>query len=257
VDESLGEGMAIGLRQIGGRGIHGRDRNADMGKVVPLYGGKDPRELPMYSIGEAAVYLGVPRSTLATWVRGQRVRGRVRMHGLIRPDRTTALLTFNNLAEAYVLASLTRRFELPLQRVRSALRFVGGERPLLTTPFHTDGRGIFVEQLGKLVDAAHGGQSAIREVVESSLKRVELDDQSLPLRLYPWRREPTEPRIIALDPRRAFGKPTVVGSAVQSETIIDRHRAGESVAQLAADYNIAGEVIEGVLRWGLDAAKAA
>lgn len=91
-----------------------------MGKVISLYGGKDPRELPAYSVGEAAVYLGVPRSTLATWVRGQRVRGRTRMHGIIRPDRATGILTFNNLMEAYVLASLTRRFELPLQRVRQA-----------------------------------------------------------------------------------------------------------------------------------------
>ena len=228
-----------------------------MGEVVSLYRGKDPRELPMYGIGDAAVYLGVPRSTLATWVRGQRVRGRTRMHGLIKPDRPTGLLTFNNLMEAYVLASLTRRFDLPLQRVRSALRFVGSDRPLLTTLFRTNGRGIFIEQMGKLVDASHGGQAAIREVVESSLERVELDERRLPLRLYPWRREPTEPRIIALDPRRSFGKPTVIGSAVQSETIIDRHRAGESVAQLAADYNLPGEVIEGVLRWGLDAAKAA
>jgi len=228
-----------------------------MGKVVSLYGGKDPRELPMYGIGEAAVYLGVPRSTLATWVRGQRVRGRTRMHGILKPHLAMGLLTFNNLAEAYVLASLTRRFELPLQRVRSALRFVGGDRPLLATPFRTDGRGIFIEQMGKLVDAAHGGQTAIREVVENSLERVELDDRRLPLRLYPWRRDPTEPRIIALDPHRAFGRPTVVGSAVQSEAIIDRHRAGESVAQLAGDYNLPGDVIEGVLRWGRDAAKAA
>lgn len=228
-----------------------------MGKILSLYGGKDPRELPMYGIGEAAVYLGIPRSTLATWVCGQRVRGRTRMHGIIKPDRATGLLTFNNLTEAYVLASLTRRFELPLQRVRSALPFVGGDRPLLATPFRTDGRSIFVEQMGKLVDAAHGGQAAIREVVASSLERVELDDRRLPLRLYPWRREPTEPRIIALDPYRSFGRPTVVGSAVQSEAIIDRHRAGESVAQLSADYNIPGDVIEGVLRWGLDAAKAA
>jgi uncharacterized protein (DUF433 family) len=101
------------------------------------------------------------------------------------------------------------------------------------------------------------GQAAIREVVESSLERVELDDRRLPLRLYPWRREPTEPRIIALDPHRSFGKPTVVGSAVQSATIIDRHRAGKAVAQLSADYNMPGDVIEGVLRWGPDAAKAA
>lgn len=228
-----------------------------MGKVVDLYAGRDPRDVPMYGIGEAAVYLGVPRSTLATWIRGQRVKGHTRMHGVVNADRATGLLTFNHLTEAYVLASLTRRFELPLQRVRSALRFVGGDRPLLATPFRTDGRGIFIEQFGKLVDAAHGGQAAIREVVENSLERVELDDKRLPLRLYPWRKEPTEPKIIALDPRRSFGRPTVVGTAVQSETIIDRHRAGESVAQLAADYALPGDVIEGVLRWGLDVAKAA
>lgn len=228
-----------------------------MAKVIDLYGGRDPRELPMYSIGEAAVYLGVPRSTLATWVRGQRVRGKTRMHGLIKPNRATGLLTFYNVAEAYVLASLPRRFKLPLQRVRQALRFVGDERPLLTTPFRTDDRGIFVEELGKLIDAAHGGQAAIREVVASSIERVDLDHRRLPVRLYPWRREPTEAKITSLDPRRAFGRPTVVGSAVQIETIIDRHRAGDSVAQLAADYGIAGDVIEGVLRWGLDAAKAA
>jgi len=228
-----------------------------MGKVVSLYGGRDPRELPMYSIGDASVYLGVPRSTLSTWVRGKRVHGRTVMHALIKADRASGLLSFNNLAEAYVLASLTRRFELPLQRVRSALRFVGGERPLLTTPFQTDGVGIFVEHIGKLIDAARGGQAAIREVVESNVERVELDERRLPLRLYPWRLEPTEPRIIALDPRRAFGRPTVVGSAVQSETIIDRYRAGESLGKLAAEYNLASDVIEGVLRWGLDAEKAA
>lgn len=227
-----------------------------MGKAS-FYGGKDPRELPMYGLAEAAVYLGVPRSTLATWIRGQLVRGRTRMRGVIKADRATGLLTFNNLAEAYVLASLTRRFRLPLQRVRSALRFVGGERPLLITPFRTDGRGIFVEQLGKLIDAAHGGQAAIREVVESSLERVELDARRLPLRLYPWRRAPSEPRIIALDPRRSFGRPTVVGTAVQSAVIIDRHRAGDSVAELSVEYNLASDVIEGVLRWGLDAAAAA
>ena len=31
-----------------------------MGKLASLYGGKDPRELPMYGIGEAAVYLACP-----------------------------------------------------------------------------------------------------------------------------------------------------------------------------------------------------
>ncbi len=77
----------------------------------------------MYAIGEAAVYLGVPRSTLRTWVRGHdyRVQNETRtMKPLIKAD-PSGLLSFNNLTEAYVLASLTRRFDLPLQRVRTAL----------------------------------------------------------------------------------------------------------------------------------------
>lgn len=228
-----------------------------MGKVVSLYGGRDPRELPMYSVGEAAVYLGIPRSTLSTWVRGQRAHGRTVMHPVIKADRATGLLSFNNLAEAYALASLMRRFDVPMRRVRTALKYVGGERPLLTTPFRTDGVGIFVEELGKLIDAARGGQAAIRETVESNLRRVDLDGRKLPVRLYPWRLEPTEPRIIALDPRRSFGRPTVVGSAVQSETIIDRYRGGESIGHLASEYGLDRDVIEGVVRWGLDAEKAA
>ena len=231
-----------------------------MGKLLSLYSGQDPRELPMYRIGEAAVYLGVPGSTLHAWVRGKKyqVRGEARvMRSLIRADRETGLLSFNNFVEAYVLASLTRRFELPLGRVRSALAYIGGERPLLTTVFRTDGRGIFVEKMGALVDAAHGGQAAFRPVVEASLQRVELDQHRRPSRLYPWRLEVDEPRIIALDPRRAFGQPIVAGSSIKIEVIIDRIRAGESVAALSADYNLSQDVIVGVLRWGMDAAKAA
>jgi uncharacterized protein (DUF433 family) len=73
----------------------------------------------------------------------------------------------------------------------------------------------------------------------------------------PWRRQVDEPKIIAIDPRRAFGQPTVAGSSVKIEIIIDRIRAGESVSALSADYNLSRDIIEGVLRWGLDAAKAA
>jgi len=210
--------------------------------VISLYGGRDPRELPMYGLGEAAVFLRVPASTLRAWVRGKdyRWRGQTKhMQRLIKADAGTGLLSFNNFVEAYVLASLTRQFEVPLVRVRQALRYVGGERPLLTTVFKTDGQGIFVEQ------------------IEDSLQRVDLDRAHRPLRLYPWRREPYEPKIVSIDPRRAFGRPTVVGRGIKIDVIIDRHRAGESVAQLSADYELDGDVIEGVLRWGLDVAHAA
>ena len=39
-------------------------------KMIDLYGGRDPRELPAYGIPEAAHYLHIPVATLRTWVRG-------------------------------------------------------------------------------------------------------------------------------------------------------------------------------------------
>ena len=51
-----------------------------MGEVIDIYGGRDPREVPLYSVREAAGYLSIPTSTLRSWVRGQRytVRGKAR-----------------------------------------------------------------------------------------------------------------------------------------------------------------------------------
>src|SRR5262249_45147350 len=41
------------------------------GRVIDIYGGKDPREVPRYSTAEAAHYLRLPRATLASWVHGR------------------------------------------------------------------------------------------------------------------------------------------------------------------------------------------
>ena len=39
-----------------------------------VYGGHDPREMPAYSIPEAAHYLQIPPSTLRSWIKGWRYR---------------------------------------------------------------------------------------------------------------------------------------------------------------------------------------
>jgi hypothetical protein len=42
-----------------------------MADVIDIHGGRDPRELPLYSVAEAAGYLSIPASTLRSWVKGQ------------------------------------------------------------------------------------------------------------------------------------------------------------------------------------------
>ena len=39
--------------------------------MADLYKGKDPRDLPAYTVSEAAHYLYVPEATLRSWVMGR------------------------------------------------------------------------------------------------------------------------------------------------------------------------------------------
>jgi uncharacterized protein (DUF433 family) len=65
------------------------------------------------------------------------------------------------------------------------------------------------------------------------------------VRLYPF---PTEARTghrpIAIDANIAFGRPVLVARGISTHAIAERLDAGESVADLAADYDLAPSDIE-------------
>jgi uncharacterized protein (DUF433 family) len=217
---------------------------------VDLYNGRDPRDVPTYGIREAATYLRLPPTTLRQWVTGT-----ARVVPLVsgRPP----LLSFWNLVEIYVLAGLRRDQEVPLQRVRKALRYVEREmncaRPLIEQDFLTDGVDLFVAEYGRLINASRAGQVALRSLLEASLKRVERDPKGLVQRLFPWAREPEEPRAVEIDPRRAFGKLVVAGTGIPTAIVADRLRAGDTLEHLADEYRLTLDQIGAALRWELGA----
>jgi uncharacterized protein (DUF433 family) len=207
----------------------------------------DPRELPAYSISESAHYLRLPRSTLRAWVAGQayRTNGRARLFKPIiaLPDKHAALLSFINLVEAHVLDALRREHEVPLQKVRKAILYVSqhlhSHHPLAEQRFETDGVDLFIQQYGELVNISHSGQLAMRKFLEAYLRRVEWDETGVVARLYPFtrKRAPDEPKVIVIDPRISFGRPVLVGSGIPTAVIAERYKAGESIDQLADDYD--------------------
>lgn len=217
---------------------------------VDLYRGSDPRDVPTYGVAEAAHYMRLPPTTLRQWVTGP-----ARVIRLV-PGRPP-LLSFWNLVEAYVLAGLRRRHRVPFQRVRKALRFVEREldtaRPLIEQQFMTDGLDLFFEEYGRLINASRAGQTAMRSLLEASLERVARDPRGLAQRLFPWSREPREPREVEIDPRRAFGKLVVAGTGIPTAIIADRLRAGDSLAHLAKDYKLTLDQVGAALRWELGA----
>lgn len=220
----------------------------------------DPRELPVYTIPDAAHYLRVPASTLKAWVSGRTYRtaegGRIAAPLIISPTAShPKLLSFFNLVEAHILASIRRVHGVPMAKVRRAISNVEREmksrHPLIDARFQTDGIDLFVEQYGSLID--QDGQVAIRSAIEASLTRIDWDsdDRGRAARLYPFLQSdfnPREPRVVVVDPRRAFGRPALVGTGIQTAVIAARHRAGDSIESLANDYGVDRSRVEDAIR---------
>lgn len=216
----------------------------------------DPREVPNYTLPEAARWLGLAPNTLRVWLRGQDYPtkvGKRRAQPVVRPASVQPFgLSFWNLVECSVLATIRKQHEISLQKVRRALAYVakelGKQRPLIEQEFSTDGIGLFVEHYGKLIDASQQGQTAMREILEAGLTRIERDEAGLAARLFPWRSDPHEPRIVAVDPRIAFGQPILASTRVPVEVVFERFRAGDTIAHLAKDYRVEPARIEDLVR---------
>lgn len=217
----------------------------------------DSREMPAYSIPQAAHYLQLPVATLRSWVLGRDYPtefGTKRFRPLISlPDRERPLLSFFNLAEAHVLSALPRDHRLRLQDIRTALNYVknelGAAHPLLDHRFETDGVALFVTKLGKLVDASAAGQLVMREVLDAHLKRLERDDLVV-ARLYPFTRprETGGPKLVFIDPRYSFGRPVLARARIATGIIAERYKAGESIDDLVDDYACERLEVEEALR---------
>jgi uncharacterized protein (DUF433 family) len=220
---------------------------------------QDPRELPAYGISEAAYYLHLPAATLRSWSLGRQYRwaGSARHSApvLSVADAQRPALSFINLVEAHVLSAIRRQHHLPFTKVRSAVAYLKEQlhsrHPLADWEFTTDGMNLFIEHLDRFINVTQGGQLAVRELLELYLQRIERDPKGVPLKLYPFvsEPEPTEPKVIVIDPFISFGRPVIAGTGIPTAVLAQRSFAGESPDELAADYGRERAEIEEAIRW--------
>lgn len=212
------------------------------------------RDFAAYTFAEGARYLRLPAATLRSWVLGRQyptAAGNTRFPPLIRPaSKQPPLLSFWNLIEAHVLRSLRTDHGVSVKALRNALAFaerqLSIDRLLLREELCTDAGRVFLARYGELIELSASGQLAMRRVFEDHLKRVEWDSSKFPVRLYPYlsAAAPGEERPIAIDPRIAFGRPVVLRKGITTSAIVGRIDAGETVADVAADYELAPPEIE-------------
>ncbi|MBK8233507.1 MAG: DUF433 domain-containing protein [Candidatus Eisenbacteria bacterium] len=233
--------------------------------VAPGYLGLlvDVVDVPAYSVAEAASYLSMPPRTLQSWVSGRTYStqdGDRRWSPVIKvADADNARLSFRNLAEAHVLRTIRQVHGVTFPRISLVFdyfcREFASDHPLLEIDLKTNGVDLFTERLRHLVNVSKQGQLAVRESLESSLSRIERDDRHTPRLLYPFTRfaqqvaEADSPRVIAIRPDVAFGRPIIAGTGIRADAINDRFVSGESVEELADDYGLTHEQIEEAVRW--------
>ena len=220
--------------------------------------GQDPRELPAYSITEAARYLRMPEATLRSWVAGRpypTATGQRFFTPVIHlPEDGWPVLSFVNMVEAHVLEAIRRQENIPLRKVCTAVAFLErhyhSPHPLSEHNFETDGLDLFIQKAGLLINLSQAGQLAMRDIVAAYLRRVERDVKGLPIRLYPFTRKrvPEEPRAVVIDPFVSFGRPVLAGTGIATAVLAERFKAGESVEDLANDYGRTALDIQEALR---------
>lgn len=216
---------------------------------------RDLREVPAYSIAEAAGYLRLPKSTLRAWLLGQQAFRAV----IDIADRHGRQMSFINLVEAFVLSGIRRRHNVPLPKVRKAVDYLRRTfktpRPLADEQFATDGVHLFVEKFGALIGATQEGQVQLREVILDRLKYVLRDPKGVPEKIVLFAAHgPAHKGDVVIDPRLSFGRPVIDGVGVRTSILAERFKAGELIDELAREFNAAPEAIQNALRCELLAA---
>jgi len=216
---------------------------------------QDIRNQPAYTVAEASRYLKVAPATLRSWVAGRfypKGKEVARSVPLIKPAKNPPpVLSFWNLIEAHVLRSLRTDHGVPMEALRRAIKYAENElainRLLLSPALRTEAGKLLLERYGELIDLSASGQIAMRRVFNDHLSRVEWDEWKFPVRLFPFTSSSASDmgrRPVTIAANIAFGRPVLASRGIATATIAQRLDAGESLADVAEDYDLTADEIE-------------
>ncbi|HVR10800.1 MAG TPA: DUF433 domain-containing protein [Thermoanaerobaculia bacterium] len=217
-----------------------------------LYGDFAPRDLPRYTLAQAARYARVSPTTVRSWVRGRTYpKGGASAHSEPLIEVSSDLLSFSHVIEVHVLRALRRDEDVRMAHLRAAITIAKEryqiDRPLLSEQLRTGLGELLLEQYGQLIKLRPSGQLALRHYFDAHLKRVEWDPQGWPALFFPGfvhvtplpPRDEQTTRLIVVDPGVSFGKPVLASrKGIRVSAIVSRIDAGEQEEAVARDYGI-------------------
>jgi uncharacterized protein (DUF433 family) len=204
---------------------------------------------PVLTPKDVARHLVIPESTVYYWL-AEEANGAPLVHRVEPEKRGWPSVPFIAVVEAYVLRAL-RELGLTKSKIREAAaevrRTFDTPYALATQKIATDGVDIFVHYAHDDLARAADGQRPFRDIIGDYLHYIDWDStdkfaSSLRLRQYP------DVAPVIIDPRFGWGAPVVASTKVPVDAIVDLWLAGESLEDVAYEYELTREQVEAICR---------
>ena len=215
--------------------------------------GQDLRDIPTYTIPEAAGMLAIPRSTMFSWFQKPSLLKPSAMYGDI------ALLSFHDISEAYILEILRSVYGIRPRAIADMLANAKKETHLKRPLIQADLGIVF----GKLVLVKpkrgrvprHDVDLASRNLMLTGLldiigKRLPRDNHHAPSRLYPWRlmSQNDDSLPVTVDPDVMSGRAVITGTRIPLTLIAGMKKRGRTISEIAKSYNLEAEAVKKALQ---------
>ncbi len=209
----------------------------------------------IYTIPDAARILGLPLPKVRRWLKGSHTSASVAEspapYGIdslgIKGQGAERHMHFLSLIEIYTVMRLRElKVSFPtIRRARSDLaRRLKVEHPFATQSIFVDGAKLLTENDDLCYELGTNGQIAMRNVLEPFWSRVDFETTTrMAERFYPQGRSSQ----VVVDPRLAFGRPTIVGTAITTEALASLYKGGEALHTLALQFDLNENAIHDAL----------
>jgi uncharacterized protein (DUF433 family) len=171
-------------------------------------------------------------------------------------EATVPGATFFDLIEVVAIGKFREKgFSIAAVRrlVNVCQTVLGVARPLTSLVFKTEGYRVFVENAGELIEVLRTpGQTAWNEILEPFLETLDYRAD----RVATWWPQGRSAGI-RVDPAWGWGRPVVARRGVRTDILLEHWEAGESIADIATDYELTPMEVESALRFELSLRKSA
>jgi len=218
-------------------------------------------EMPAYPVAEASRLVGLSSTRVHHWLKGYEyprpAPGGQRLIGK-QPPIVTRETKYPNHASFLDLMDLLyiKHFldqHISLQRLRKALKeakTILGVNHFANETFFTHGREVFVKvsrEGDAIIQLLSGGQWVMTSIIRQLSKKIEFHQPTgNAIRYYPQGQDGG----IVIDPRIAFGAPSIIGKGTPTETIyktfVAEHRRIESVC---AWLNLSSSEVQAAIKY--------